>query len=73
MITPSQPTPLHAVELFDKEAKKEIADVQIYLDILAFQLGIDMGEAVTEKYNEVSDRIGVSIYIGDDDDYHYKS
>lgn len=52
-------------------AKKELADVTIYLDILAFQLGIDLGEAVKEKYNEVSDRIGCEIYIGDDDDYHY--
>jgi NTP pyrophosphatase (non-canonical NTP hydrolase) len=31
---------------FWREAKKELADVQIYLDILAFQLNIDLGKAV---------------------------
>lgn len=57
---------------FQKEAKKELADIQIYLDILAYQLGVDLGEAVKEKFNEVSERIGCNIVIGDDDDWHYK-
>lgn len=42
---------------------KELADVQIYLDILAFRLGIDLGEATRAKFNEVSDRIGCDIKI----------
>ncbi len=42
---------------FIKEAEKELADVQIYLDILAFQLRIDLGQAVINKFNEVSKRI----------------
>lgn len=50
---------------FDREARKELADVQVYLDILAFQLKIDLGEAVTEKYNEVSERIKCGIRIHD--------
>lgn len=41
----------------------ELADVMIYLDILAFRLGIDLGAAVIKKFNEVSRRIGVDIYI----------
>lgn len=57
---------------FDAEAKKEIADVQIYLDILAFRLGVDLGRATKDKFNEVSDRVGSTIYIGDDDDWHIR-
>jgi NTP pyrophosphatase (non-canonical NTP hydrolase) len=50
-------------EEFDAEAGKELADVQIYLDILAFQLGVDLGKATISKYNEVSDRINVPLMI----------
>lgn len=42
---------------------KEFADVQIYLDILAFQAGIDLGAATVQKFNEVSDRIGAPVHI----------
>lgn len=52
------------------QARKELADVQIYLDILAYQLDIDLGDAVKDKFNEVSKRIKVPIFIGDDDDWH---
>jgi NTP pyrophosphatase (non-canonical NTP hydrolase) len=52
---------------FKKMAENELADVQNYLDILAFRLGIDLGEATKQKFNEVSDRIGSSIYLGDSD------
>jgi NTP pyrophosphatase (non-canonical NTP hydrolase) len=49
---------------------KELADVQTYLDIMAFKLGVDLGEATKDKFNEVSERIGSPVYIGDDDDWH---
>lgn len=52
-------------------AAKELADVVTYVDILAFQLNIDLGDAVKEKFNEVSERVGSNIIIGDDDDWHY--
>lgn len=42
---------------------KEIADAVSYLDLLAKSLGIDMGEATREKFNEVSDRIGSDIKL----------
>jgi NTP pyrophosphatase (non-canonical NTP hydrolase) len=48
---------------FKELAGKELADVMIYFDILAFQLGIDLGTAVVSKFNEVSDRVGVDIKI----------
>lgn len=50
-------------EEFIKQASKELADVQIYLDILAFRLGIDLGDATRDKFNEVSLRVGSNIYI----------
>ena len=36
----------------------EIADTMIYLDLLAARAGIDLGEAVIEKFNIVSVRVG---------------
>lgn len=48
----------------------ELADVAIYLDILAFQLGIDLGESVMSKWNRTSEKVGVPLYI-DAEDWHY--
>ena len=50
-------------EKFLHEAKKELADVQIYLDLLAFRLGLDLGAATIAKFNEVSARVGSPIYL----------
>lgn len=36
----------------------EIADVVIYLDLLAARLGIDLGDAIAAKFNAVSGRVG---------------
>jgi NTP pyrophosphatase (non-canonical NTP hydrolase) len=41
----------------------ELADVMIYLDILAFQLNIDIGEAVRSKFNRVSDRVKCNVKL----------
>lgn len=45
------------------EVAKELADVQIYLDILAFRCGVDLGQATIDKFNEVSKRIDVEVYL----------
>lgn len=42
---------------------REFADVQTYLDILAFRAGVDLGEATVEKWNEVSERVGSSVRL----------
>lgn len=42
---------------------KELADVQIYLDLLASQFAIDLGEATLRKFNEVSTRVGSPVFI----------
>lgn len=50
----------------------ELADVATYLDILAFRAGVDLGEAVKNKFNRVSERVGANVCIGDDDDWHQR-
>lgn len=52
-----------SVAEFKAAAAKELADVQTYLDILAWQLDIDLGRATIEKWNEVSRRIKCGIRI----------
>lgn len=42
----------------DKQIADEIADVFTCLDLLAATLGVDLGCAVIEKFNEVSARFG---------------
>ena len=42
----------------------EIADVQIYLDLLAARRGIDLGAATVKKFDEVSRRNKFSIFLG---------
>ena len=56
---------------FTEQAAKELADVQTYLDILAFQVGVDLGQATMEKWNEISQRVNCNLYI-DAEGWHYK-
>lgn len=49
------------------EIARELADVQTYLDLLAFRADVDLGEATIQKWNEVSERIGSRIRIAEDD------
>lgn len=51
-------------ETFLALAKKELADAQTYLDILAATIGIDLGEATKDKFNEVSERVGSPVRLG---------
>lgn len=56
------------------ELAKEFADVQTYLDILAFRAGVDLGMATIKKFNEVSHRVGSNILIEEDgSDWRYKN
>jgi len=41
---------------------KEFADIVTYLDILAKQAGINLGDAVVSKFNEVSKKIDSTVY-----------
>lgn len=42
----------------DKQIADELADVLTYLDLLAEVLGVSLGAAAVEKFNEVSERVG---------------
>ncbi len=44
---------------------KECADILIYLDLLAIQLGVDLAAATRQKFNEVSDRVGSPIKLSE--------
>lgn len=46
-----------------EELGKEFADIVTYLDILAARAGVDLGEAVAMKFNEVSERVGSTVRI----------
>ena len=54
-------------EEFQREAARELADVVIYLDLLAFRLGINLGEAVMETFNRKSQQVGSTIRLSHDD------
>jgi NTP pyrophosphatase (non-canonical NTP hydrolase) len=51
------------LEEFLQEAHDELADVQTYLDLLAFRLGIDLGAATVDKFNRVSKRVGCDVRL----------
>jgi NTP pyrophosphatase (non-canonical NTP hydrolase) len=58
---------------FREKATKELADVVTYVDSLAAYLGIDLGRAVVDKFNEVSERIGSNVVMAYNDDWHIKA
>lgn len=43
----------------------ELADVQTYLDLLAYRAGIDLGPATIQKWNAVSERVGSKLRLGE--------
>ena len=57
----------HNVDQMPADVKQkiayEMADVVCYLDLLAIQFGIDLGQAIKDKFNVVSDRVKATIYI----------
>lgn len=51
----------------DKEKlADELADVVICADLIAMDLGIDLGDRVRRKFNESSEKNGFDIFIGED-------
>jgi NTP pyrophosphatase (non-canonical NTP hydrolase) len=45
------------------DVRKELADIACYVDMLADACDVDLGEAVIDKFNEVSKRVNVPIKI----------
>jgi NTP pyrophosphatase (non-canonical NTP hydrolase) len=50
-------------EVESGDIARELADVVIYADLLAARCGIDLGEAVRCKFNEVSHRRGSAVLL----------
>lgn len=44
----------------------ELADVAIYLDLLCFRQGIDLGDAVMRKWNKTCVKTGVNMFLASD-------
>lgn len=53
-----------------QDISDELADVVIYLDILAKRCDVDLSSAVESKFNRVSERVGSNIRI-EGGDWHY--
>lgn len=49
---------------------QELADVVIYIDLLAFRLGIDLGQAVIMTWNNKAKELGIPMVI-DAEDWHF--
>jgi hypothetical protein len=50
----------------------EMGDVLVALDLLAREMGINLGDAVRDKFNATSEKYGLRTYIGSDGDWHLK-
>lgn len=46
-----------------QEVADELADVMLYLDLLAARMGIDLEDAVKRKFNAVSERRGSTVFL----------
>lgn len=63
------PTPEEAGEValsygvWVSQLEDELADLVTYADLLAARFNIDLGQAVTRKFAEVSDRVGSPITL----------
>lgn len=49
----------------------EMGDLLVSLDLLADELGIDLGAAARRKFNATSEKYGMRTYLGDSD-WHLK-
>jgi NTP pyrophosphatase (non-canonical NTP hydrolase) len=49
-----------------KALAKELADVVIYADLLAAKYDINLGVAIVNKFNEVSERVGFPERLGEE-------
>ena len=54
------------------DVASEMGDVLVALDLLANEMGINLGDAVREKFNATSEKYGMRTYIGSDGDWHLK-
>jgi NTP pyrophosphatase (non-canonical NTP hydrolase) len=55
-----------------EDVASEMGDLIVSLDLLANSLGINLGEAVRNKFNATSEKYEMRTYIGSDGDWHLK-
>lgn len=53
------------------ELAEELADILTYLDILAYQAGINLAGATILKFNKVSQRVDATVFIDKEDGEPY--
>lgn len=53
----------YTLEESRQDLADEFADIVTYLDILAMRAGVDLGEAVKNKFNFVSRLVGADVFI----------
>src|SRR5690606_4184457 len=56
---PTDPT----LESAKEDLAHELADIVTYADIIATKLGINLGQAIRDKFNIVSERVGSDIKL----------
>lgn len=42
---------------------KEMADIYLYLDLIATEMGVDLSKAIVNKFNEVSRRYNANMFM----------
>lgn len=63
-VRPEEPGPVSGLTEDQRQRLAyELADVVTYIDLLAERAGIDLGAAVREKFNIVSDRVGSRVKL----------
>ncbi|MDZ7711723.1 MAG: MazG-like family protein [Rhodovibrio sp.] len=53
----------------DPRIADEFADVLIYLDLLAAEMGVNLSEAVTCKFNQTSEKVGSTVFLRTEADW----
>ena len=54
------------IEDLKQDIGYELADIIIYADIIVSKLGIDLGEAIREKFNIVSNKRGSLVFLDEE-------
>jgi NTP pyrophosphatase (non-canonical NTP hydrolase) len=54
-----------------QDVADEMGDLLVSLDLLADELGIDLGAAVRRKFNKTTEKYGMRTYLGESD-WHLK-
>lgn len=54
---------LRGSRAYVQDLAEELADIIIYLDLIAAKININLSEAVVQKFNKTSDKYSLGVYI----------